>query len=204
MKVRRATQLDSAILCELIIASGSKSLTAIFDIDAEFNCKSFIASALLEQNGQFGFGNHWIVEKSGIAMGVVSAWHSELDKEFHHATLQSVVRYYGEKHSIGVLARSQIVQTFIPKPTKSQWCIGHLAVLSSFHRQGLGSTLLNFMAEKAILHGRSALTLDVPIDKQSAIDFYLKYGFNIKGYSINSDVMHKAGFAQHVHLQKLI
>lgn len=204
MRVRRAIQQDCEILRDLILSSGPQSLAAIFDINSQFHCKGFLLSALAYENGQFGYANHWLVEQQGLVIGSVSAWHSELDKTFHQATLQSVLQYYGSEHGIEVLLRSQIVQEFIPKPRAHQWCIGHLAVAQSCQRQGAATALLNVMSLEAQRHNKSELSLDVPICNQSAIAFYQHYGFRNQQQSILSQTMLDAGFSRHLHMGKAL
>tara|TARA_R110002153_G_scaffold20814_6_gene70325 strand:+ start:1636 stop:2253 length:618 start_codon:yes stop_codon:yes gene_type:complete len=202
MKVRLANQHDCESLSDLILASAPQSLTAIFDINSQFHCKGFLLSALANENGQFGYANHWVIEQQGAVIGSVSAWYSELDKTFHQATLHSLMQYYGAEHVLEVLSRSQLVQEFIPKPKAQQWCIGHLAVAESFQRQGAATVLLNVMSQAAKQHNKIELSLDVPIDNHSAITFYQHHGFKIQQQSILSQAMLDAGFSSHLHMGK--
>lgn len=204
MQVRGADDNDGKNLVELIIASGRQSLAAIFDIDTKHNCKGFLLSALVNKEGQYGYANHWLIEHKEQVIGCVSAWHSELDQGFHQATLHSVLQYFGPKHSLEVLARSQIVQDFIPKPQKHQYCIGHLAVVPVFQRQGAATALLNFMSQKALLQGKSQLSLDVPADNQAALNFYLHQGFEVQASSLLTSAMQKRGFGPHLHMVKTL
>jgi ribosomal protein S18 acetylase RimI-like enzyme len=135
-------------------------------------------------------------------IGSVSTWHTELDKTFHQATLQSLIQYYGAELVHEVLSRSQLVQEFIPKPSAHQWCIGHLAVAEPNQRQGAATMLLNVMSQEAKRHNKIELSLDVPIDNHSAISFYQHYGFKIQQQSILSQAMLDAGFSCHLHMGK--
>jgi ribosomal protein S18 acetylase RimI-like enzyme len=203
MKVRVAVEEDAQQLSDLILASGPQSFSAIFDFNEQRHCKRFLLSALSKEHGQFGYANHWVVEHKGLVIGSVSAWHTELNKDFHLATLQSVIDYYQEC-SVDVLTHAKIVQEFIPKPQSFEWCIGHLAVLPEYQKQGAASTLLEFMAKIAQLHGKTQLSLDVPVNNQDAITFYLRMGFIATEYSIESEAMLQLGFSQHLHMQKSI
>lgn len=204
MLVRRAIQSDSQILSELIFASGGQSLAAMFDIAPQFNSQGFLRRALCQGGGQFGFANHWVGELDGAVVACISAWHTELGNAFHQVSLQSVIQYYGTEHSMKVLSRSMVVQDFIPKPQRHQLCIGHLAVLPTYQRQGFATYLLNDMSEKAKALGKSEITLDVPVSNHQAIQFYQSLGFTLRQRSIESDAMKALGFAQHLHLFKSI
>jgi ribosomal protein S18 acetylase RimI-like enzyme len=203
MIIRQARQQDISLLAELIYASGPQVFDAVFAFNNNYNPRDFLLSALQHKNGQYGFANHWLALKNDKILGSVSTWHTELNKDFHQATMRSVVEYFGLEHSIDVVLRSQVVKHFIPAPQAHEWCIGHLAVLSQFQRQGVASQLLQFMGDLALQKGKSTLSLDVSQDNLSAIQFYQQLGFNRQTTSALSPEMQRLGFTRHLHLGKL-
>jgi ribosomal protein S18 acetylase RimI-like enzyme len=204
MIIRPACQQDISLLAELIYASGSQVLESVFRFNNQHNPQDFLLSALQYKEGQYGFANHWLALKNDKILAVVCAWHTELNSDFHQATVNSVVEYFGLEHSIDVIARSQVVKHFIPTPQPHEWCIGHLAVLPKYQRQGVASQLLQFMGELALQKGKSTLSLDVSQDNHSAIQFYQQLGFNIVTTSELTTEMQHLGFTRHLHMCKLI
>ena len=130
------------------------------------------------KDGQYGHGNHWIVELNSEVAGITSAWHADLAPSFHQATLQSIVNYYGAIDALEVVQRCKILNELIPPPADDGWCIGHFAVSKAFQGQGIGKMLLEHMRTLAIQNGKVRLTLDVELNNKNAIQFYQHWGFN--------------------------
>ncbi|WP_340677201.1 GNAT family N-acetyltransferase [Paraglaciecola sp.] len=204
MIIRQAHQQGISVLAELIYASGPQAFDALFTFNNNDNPQDFLLSALQHKDGQYGFANHWLALKNDKILASVSAWHTELNSDFHQATMRSVVEHFGLEQSIDVVARSQVVKHFIPAPQAHEWCIGHLAVLPQYQRQGIASQLLQFMGALALQKGKSTLSLDVSQDNLSAIQFYQQLGFNIETTSALSPEMQRLGLTRHLHLSKLI
>ena len=202
MPVRQARAADAPQLARLVMLSGEASLRAMFDIDARFNAAGFLAEALCQPEGQFGYGNHWLSEQDGRVAAVISAWHNGLSREFHQATLRSVHAYFGLEHSIDVLLRARQIQQVIPPPTDAEWCIGHLAVDPACRRQGLARQLIEWMADLARAQGKSSLSLDVPVDNPIALNCYEALGF-VRSEQPRLEAA-PFGLPAHLHLHKAL
>jgi len=57
--------------------------------------------------------------------------------------------------------------------------IAHLAVFLEFHRQGIGTFLLDYAQREAQTRGKRILSLLVKMENQPAIRLYKKFGFKI-------------------------
>jgi ribosomal protein S18 acetylase RimI-like enzyme len=202
MNYRTANKNDACFLAPLIFSSAAVTLAATFDVNDELSSLNFLHSNLLNCDGQFGYGNHWVAEIDKQVAGCVSAWHSDLSDSFHQATFNNLTSFYGIAHAFSVLQASQALHDCIPKPKKHELCIGHFAVLAKYQRQGVATNLLKFAQQKAIDCGKSALCLDVESTNSQAIDFYLGRGFIQEYESGISQRMRTLGIGSHRHLSK--
>ena len=204
MKIRQATLGDAKVLAPLILSSASGALAAVFDINDDLSALHFLHSSLSNEDGQYGFANHWVAEIDHHVAGCVSAWHSHLPDPFHQATINKLIAFYGIDHALSVVQSSQTLQDCFPKPKEHQWCIGHFAVSTQHQRKGVGTALLDFMHKQALGFGKSELCLDVESINTPAVDFYLGHGFVEKSESGVSSRMLTLGIGSHLHLNKLI
>mgnify|MGYP003647649043 CR=1 FL=1 len=202
MIIRGACQHDAPQLAALIYASGPVLIESVFGFDQQHTAQDFLLSAASHEFGQYGFANHFVAVENEQVLGSVCAWHTELSASFQQASLHSVVTYYGLERCLEVVSRSQIIKHFIPPPQAHEWCIGHLAVLTQYQRQGIATQLLQFMAGLAEKNGKTMLSLDVSTDNQSAIEFYKQQGFSLQSTSELTLEMQDLGFATHLHLHK--
>lgn len=202
MQVRRATAKDAPALAELIYGSAPTLLSAIFDIDTEFNAKQFLADSLQQAEGQYGYHNHWVSENQKRVVACVSAWHTDLAETFHQATLRSITQFYGLEQALAILRANQVIVECIPEIAIDEWCIGHVSVTPSFRKQGYANGLITAMAEQAISMNKTALCLDVEASNQLALDFYIKQGFVVFSESANTTAMQKLAIGVHLRLVK--
>ncbi|MFT5283745.1 MAG: ribosomal protein S18 acetylase RimI-like enzyme [Yoonia sp.] len=202
MNYRAAIKNDACFLAPLIFSSAPVALAATFDISDELSSLNFLHSNLLNCDGQFGYGNHWVAVIDNQLAGCISTWHSGLPDSFHQATFNNLTNFYGIAHVFSVLQASQALQDCIPKPKKHELCIGHFAVLAKYQGQGVATNLLKFAQQKALVCGKSALCLDVESTNLQAIDFYLGRGFIQESESGLSQRMRTLGIGSHFHLSK--
>ena len=202
MNIRSACQQDAPLLAKLVYAAGPQVLQSVFGLNQDYNPQDFLLSALHCADGQYGFANHYVAVENEQVLASVCAWHAELSTSFQHATLHSVIEYFGVEHSLEVVARSQVVEHFIPPPQAHEWCIGHLAVLPQHQRQGIASKLLQFMSQLALQNNKTTLSLDVSSNNQGAIEFYLQQGFSLQSTSELTKDMSRFGFVPHVHMHR--
>jgi ribosomal protein S18 acetylase RimI-like enzyme len=202
MLIRPAKAADSEILVELIYSSAPRSLETLFTLDPSHTAINFLRHALQQADGQYGYANHWVADDGTQVQGSICAWHDQLSLAFHHATLNSVHRYYGLLGSAEVLRRSQLFALSVTPPQTHEWCIGHLAVNSALQRAGIATMLMHIMASQAAMMGKTHLSLDVEGDNQAALAFYTKLGFRPISESVASSPLSQLGIHDHVHLSK--
>ncbi|MCF2950289.1 GNAT family N-acetyltransferase [Paraglaciecola aquimarina] len=202
MEIRQAKQSDAKVLAQLIYDSAFSLLDATFSLNSQYSALGFLAASVVKPYGQYGFKNHWVVEKNQQVVACISAWHSEMPESFHQATLSSIADYFGLEHAIKVLTNNQTLQDFIPDILPNEWCIGHLSVVKQYQRQGLASALLEFMQLQAKQHKKTEISLDVEAKNTGAIEFYLDQGFSKSAESTLSANMLELGLGQHCHLTK--
>lgn len=203
MNIRQACQRDAAILGKLIFCSASNTLAATFTINETLSAQNFLRMCLLYPAGQYGYQNHWVAEIDNQVVGCLSVWKSDLPDSFHEATLAGVSAFYGIEHALCVLLASHTLQDCIPKPQQHELCIGHFAVLQQYQRLGVGNALLRLAHEKALVCGKSALSLDVESANSRAIEFYLGQGFIKVSESDISPRMQSLGVDRHLHMSKV-
>lgn len=204
MKIRSANQGDAKTLGQLILSSAPVAIRAIFDINHELSALNFLQTSLSRAGGQYGYDNHWVAEIDHLVVGCLSLWRSDLPDFFHQATLTTLTKFYGIAHTLSVVQASQALQDCIPKPIKTECCIGHFAVLSPYQRRGVATALLQFARKQGLGSGKSVLCLDVESTNSQAINFYLRQGFVQKSKSELSLRMQALGIGRHLHLSKPI
>lgn len=203
MHIRSANQQDSSRLADLVWASASKNLAALFNVGASKPSQAYLQYAFQRLQGQYGYGNHWVLESEQQVVASISAWHSTLTDDFYQASLKSVVEFFGLA-SFDVIKRSELIAQLIPKPLQHEWCIGHLAVLPHYQRKGIASLMLDFMSELAIKHDKTELSLDVEEANTVALAFYQHHGFAPQGKTMVSPQSAALGLGTHLHLTKKV
>lgn len=204
MHIRQANKSDAHALGQLVFSSAPDSLAAIFDINEELSAINFLCESLLSSDGQYGYANHWVAEIDNQVVGCFSAWHEDLPKIFHQATLTMLISFYGIAHALSIVQASQTLQYCIPKPKKHEWCIGHFAVLAQYQKQGVGTALLKLMQQQALTSSKLVLSLDVDCDNDHALNFYLGQGFVVINKSGVSPKMQALGISSHLHMNRTL
>lgn len=182
MLIRQAQSGDAQTASELIFSSTANLLALMFNVDAEQNALAFLKSAFAQQEGQFGWGNHWVLEQDDQVVAIASAWHCELHETFHRGTLESISHYFGVSRALEIIQRCQVLQKIFPAPQKNELCIGHFAVSDLYQRKGLGAHLIAHLRKIALNKGKNALTLDVEQTNQAAQLFYQELGFRMTSH----------------------
>jgi GNAT superfamily N-acetyltransferase len=200
MLIRQAQARDAESASELIFSSAANLLGQMFNVSEDLYVQGFLKSALAQQDGQFGFANHWVIEKDNQVAAVASSWHYKLSEVFHRATIHSITNYYGINHSIEVVQRCQVLKDIFAAPQKDDWCIGHFAVSPFHQRQGLGTRLIAHMRELALSEGKKNLTLDVELANQAAQLFYQRLGFRLALPQVAGQKASESGIAPYSHM----
>jgi ribosomal protein S18 acetylase RimI-like enzyme len=202
VRIRPAQSGDAAIAAELILASAPNSLNTLLDLPTENAIVEFLIQAFSSPLGQFGYGNHWVVEETGTAIPIAlgCCWTSAMGGDFHRATLLGMQHYFGTAKSLQIVQRSSLLTEIVTPPTDDELCIGHLGVIPQQQRQGAATLLVEHFVRLAKQWGKNHISLDVEESNQNAIAFYLSQGFTQVYLKTPSAVAQSFGFTPHIHM----
>jgi ribosomal protein S18 acetylase RimI-like enzyme len=200
MLIRQAQVQDLETASELIFSSAANLLGLMFNVTEDLSAQGYLRSAFAHHDGQYGFANHWVIERDNQVVAIASGWHSELSESFHRATIQSIANYYGINHTLEVIQRCQVLQEIFPAPQKDDWCIGHFAVSASYKRQGLGTRLITHMRKLAVNKSKKTLTLDVESANQVAQLFYQRLGFQTAKHQVTAPKVSGSKIGSYSHM----
>lgn len=175
--VRQATAKDVNIAVPLLLEAGEHLLVSIFGNGEHEDAFGFLHAAWLRGHGQYGFENHWLACQDDEIVGIISCWHDHLPDNFDRDTLLAITDYYGLDLALDVVLRSQRYSVSLNSPMALELCIGHIAVVASARRKGVGTAMIQFMEKYARTLGKFALVLDVEQSNRQALDFYHALGF---------------------------
>ncbi|AEE25118.1 GCN5-related N-acetyltransferase [Glaciecola sp. 4H-3-7+YE-5] len=201
-RLRQATADDAKDAVALILSSAPEALPRLFSqhtAQLQYSAQTFLEQAFLQQQGQFGFANHWVIEMKGSLAAIGCVWQREMGAEYVQATLKSMTEYYQGPDVLDVLQRCQSLQHVFARPAAEEACIGHIGVAAPFQRQGLCSELLGHLAATALDLGKQYLTLDVKQDNVSAISCYQKFGFSAQRTTVDNSPMKLGAY---LHMRK--
>lgn len=202
--LRQATAEDAAQAVALIISSAPEALPRLFNQQSAqhtYLAQTFLTQAFQCHKGQFGFGNHWVVEIQGQLAAIGCVWQRNMGDEYVQATLESMTHYYQGSDVLEVLHRCQSLQQVFARPGENDACVGHIGVAEAFQRQGLCTELLSHFETLAQNLGKQYLTLDVKRDNTSAVSCYQKAGFTIERTMLDTSPM-KLG--TYLHMRKTL
>lgn len=177
MQIRQGNAHDANELSRLVLASATELLPLLFPPVNGLMVEDYLTFSLAKADGQYGYQNHWVVEDKGELIACVSAWHTDLPRTFHQASLSSLVDFYGPEQVASILVRNQRLQSCILPLQPEQWCVGHLAVTPSHQCRGIATRLLEFMQQQGLQHNKTHMCLDVVASNYRAINLYARLGY---------------------------
>ena len=202
--VRQANAVDGKDAVALIISSAPVALNRLFSqhtVERDYLAKIFLIKAFAEQAGQFGYGNHWVIEIDNKVAAIGCGWQFDMGETYVQATLESMTRYYQGTDVLEVLHRCQALQQVFARPGVDEMCVGHIGVADEFQRQGLCSQLLAHFESLAKANNKQALTLDVKQDNFAAIHCYQRFGFKVVRTTQDASPM---SLGIYVHMRKML
>jgi len=178
IKIRLGVASDAAQTTPLILSAAESLLTSIFGHNQNKTAEGYLFHAWQLGGGQYGYNNHWVAEKKGEVLGVITSWHSKLGAAFDRATLDSITSYFTLDEAMNVLMRNQTVAVNLTPPDNTELMLGHLAIAPAGQRKGIGTALVDAMHKRAEKLKKRKLVLDVELANVDAIRFYQHVGFS--------------------------
>lgn len=202
INVRQASPEHADIASKLILASGTNSLCAMFEVSPEYNAVDYLRYAFAQPSGQFSHTAHIVAEMDGELAGIASFWQSPPCSENRQATLASLIAFFGAEQVAEIARRSMLLQGIIPVCQPGSLGLGHVAVSPEYQRKGVATALLNQMHILAVQQGKHLLELDVECDNQVAISLYQETGFGLVSTTQPGEAAQAVGFTAHHHMTK--
>lgn len=190
-------QKCTAQLATLIYSSGENNLNYLFSNQAQ----AYLNSALNAAEGQFGFSNQQIIKHRSDIVACASCWTTDIPKQYHAATLKSLIYFFGAEKTVSILQKSSILAELLSAPQHNELGIGHFAVAKKSRRQGFGKALLDYYLDIAKQQNKAFLVLDVAADNQPALNFYYEYGFQLANTIVPNQKATTARLNTHLHLR---
>ena len=175
--VETATAVDTSSLANLLLASAPSMLSQVLGNGDTAKTVGYLNYSLAASGGQYGYQNHSIIKQGQKIIGIASAWHDQLPASFDKITVESLHHFFGIEACVQIFKRSAALALDIQKPTAKQLVIGHLSTLSGYQRRGVASAFIQHFYEQAKLLGKPEIIVDVEKQNQSALQCYLKLGF---------------------------
>lgn len=176
--IRPAASEDADQAVPLLLSAGEGLLVAIFGQGEITRATDFLHYAWHQEEGQYGFKNHWVAEYNHQIAGLVTCWHNQLPVDFDRKTLLSITHFFGLEQAMEVVLQSQQLTASLHPPAADELGIGHLAVSTHLQRTGVGSQLLAHVEDMAHRLSKTAMVLDVHVNNHVARAFYRAKGFD--------------------------
>ncbi|WP_166422540.1 GNAT family N-acetyltransferase [Paraglaciecola sp. 20A4] len=202
--LRKANAVDTKDAVALVMSSAPLALNRLFNQrteDRDYLAITYLLKAFSEQAGQFGYGNHCVIEIDNKVAAIGCGWQFDMGEAYVQATLGSMTSYYHGTDVLEVLHRCQALQQLFARPGVDEMCVGHIGVADKFKRQGLCSQLLAHFESLAKASNKQALTLDVKQDNLAAVQCYQRFGFNIIRTTEDISPM---SLGIYVHMRKML
>ena len=203
MLIRPAKIQDAEALASLIQLAAGDTLQALLTVP-HASISEFLRYALGRSQGQFGYGNHWVVCDTNPPHTNIWAtgctWHTNMQADFQLATLHTLLTYFGHEKALHIVQNNALLEDLVKAPLPHQLSVGHFAVAPNMQTKGVGRRLLDHFVELAKQTDKQQLCLDVAQNNHNAIAFYQHYGFIMQSTSAPRDASASKGFSPHCHM----
>lgn len=177
VEIRRGRPEDAQAAANLILSAAEEVITDLFGDGCKSKAYKFLVHAWHHGRGQYGSEFHWVAQFGSEVVGVITAWHTNLGREFDRATLDSITAFYDIDESLDVLVKNQLISAELTPPEGHEWMLGHVAVAPTHRDKGVGRKLVATMYPLAKRFEKSSVVLDVHVKNVPAIRFYQRLGF---------------------------
>ena len=123
---------------------------------------------------------------------------------FMLAAARQIVRHYGLRRGLGVIARGLRVESVIQPPKGDMHYLAHLAVLPELRGHGIGRAFIDQLVGMARDAGRSRVVLDVAASNPRAEALYRRAGFKVTGERKSQLANERGRVPDHRRMERIV
>lgn len=173
---RLATADDAAVCAPLIYSAGPEIYDYIFTV-GDKKAEDYIAAEFVAGHGFMGHLVHMVAEYQGRVVAVGAFYGRDKLAGMNRATAREIVRFYPPSLLFKVVQGARHSKSIVNKPPGKDMHIANLGVVPEFYGQGVGTALLQHMAEQARAQGYKTMSLGVACNNGRAEQLYRRLGF---------------------------
>ena len=177
---RAAAASDAERAVPLIYSSGPAAFDYVFSHERPGRALEFLEAAFRAGNGEFGWRNHVVALEDGAIVAVGAAWDGRATLAFTLAAAAQILRFYGPRAAIGVVARGLRIERVIRPPSSDEYYLAHLGVREELRGRGIGARLVRHLLAGADRQRHRRATLDVAVTYPRAEALYARHGFVVE------------------------
>lgn len=201
---RPAEPADVEAAIPLIYSSGPAAFDFVFTVPGKGDPNSFLRSAFLDGDGEFGYRNHVVGINEGQVVAVGGAWNGTTGLAFMLAGARQILGCYGLWSGLGVIVRGLRTEAVIPPPSSGHHYLGHLGVKPDLQNRGLGQALiLHLIAQEKPARLRM-VSLDVAVTNPRGQALYERLGFVVTRERLSRLSNAHGAVVNHRHMEKSI
>lgn len=204
VRFRPAAPEDAAVAVPLIYSSGPVAFDYVFTTRDGGDAQAFLQHCFVDGAGEFGWRNHWVGEAEGKVVAVGAGFGADTKWPFTLAAARQIIRHYGLRRGLGVIARGLRVESVIQPPVDDMHYLAHLAVLPELRGHGIGRALIDQLIGVARQVGRSRVTLDVAVSNPRAEALYHRAGFKVVGERKSQLANERGRVPDHRRMERII
>lgn len=204
VRFRPAAPEDAAVAVPLIYSSGPVAFDYVFTNRDGGDAQAFLQHCFVDGAGEFGWRNHWVGVAEGKVVAVGAGFGADAKWPFTLAAARQIIRHYGLRRGLGVIARGLRVESVIQPPEDDMHYLAHLAVLPELRGHGIGRALIDQLVGTARDAGRSRVTLDVAASNPRAEALYRRAGFKVVGERKSQLANERGRVPDHRRMERII
>ncbi|MDZ8091514.1 MAG: GNAT family N-acetyltransferase [Nostoc sp. DedQUE05] len=163
---RPANQTDAPFIARLMNLSSSGVIEFLFnELVPGISTERILSSIVRNKQSELSYENVQVAVHNDSLVGIAN---------YYPATKHRITK---EMEEFFTKERLAILQDWFDSRVDSSCFLNTLSVAPEYHRQGIGSYLINFVKEKASFQGFSSVSLIVLADNKNAIRLYHRQGF---------------------------
>jgi len=204
VRFRPAAPEDAAVAVPLIYSSGPVAFDYVFTTRDGGDARAFLQHCFVDGAGEFGWRNHWVGLVEGKVVTVGAGFGADAKWPFMLAAARQIVRHYGLRRGLGVIARGLRVESVIQPPKGDMHYLAHLAVLPELRGHGIGRAFIDQLVGMARDAGRSRVVLDVAASNPRAEALYRRAGFKVTGERKSQLANERGRVPDHRRMERIV